>query len=242
MKLDARLDGVVFSSHGCKLLGVFYGAAGETPRPTVVLSHGAPGFEKNLDLAYALRDTGWNTLCYHYRGCWGSEGSFSLGGLVEDVQAAAEWARTQPSVDKECLVLMGMSGGGYATLAAGAADPSFKALVALCPLIDASEAPSSMVGMNEIVTFVQGVTGAQLNDEYDRLPPITKMTEKLRNRKILLVTGDQDKTFQSNHYQQFVKQLPEVRWHRFSVGDHYFSACRKELVETVLAWLREACA
>jgi len=242
MKFDIRLDGVVFSSHGCKLLGVLYGAAGDSPRPTVVLLHGVPGFEKNLDLAYALRDAGWNTLCFHYRGCWGSEGSFSMDGLVEDVRAAAQWVRTQPYVDKECLVLIGMSGGGYAALAAGAADPGYKALVALSPVIDPGEAPLSMDGLNEMATFLQGVTGAQLKDQFDRLPSIIRMIAGLRDRKILLITGDLDGLLPPSHFQQFVKELPEVRWRRFAPGDHYLSACRKELVETVLGWLGEACA
>ena len=68
MSFTAGLDGVVFYSHGSKLLGGFYRAAGETPRPTVILLHGVPGVEKNLDLAYALRDAGWNCLYFHY-GC-----------------------------------------------------------------------------------------------------------------------------------------------------------------------------
>ena len=56
MSFNARIDGVLFSSKGYKLVGGFYGAAGETPRPTVILLHGVPGVEMNLDLAYALRD------------------------------------------------------------------------------------------------------------------------------------------------------------------------------------------
>lgn len=104
MKFEARLDGVVLSSHGCKLLGGFYGAAGETRRPTAILLHGVPGVEKNLDFAYALRDLGWNALYFHYRGCWGSEGTYSLDGLLDDVRAATERVLDQPSVDKERLV------------------------------------------------------------------------------------------------------------------------------------------
>jgi len=241
MKFDTRLDGAVFTSHDTKLLGVFYGAAGDTPRPTVVLSHGVPGFEKNLDIAYALRDSGWNSLCYHYRGCWGSGGAFSLEGLVDDLRAATDWIRTQPSVDSECLVLIGMSGGGYATLAVGGDDPRFKALVALSPLIDPAKAQLSMDGLNEIASFVHGVTGAQLKDQFGRLPSIMEATSKLRNRRILLITGDIDELFPPDHFRLFVKEVPTVRWQRFPLGDHYLSACRKEVVETVLAWLKEVC-
>jgi hypothetical protein len=236
MKFEARLEGVVFSANGCKLLGGFYGAAGETPRPSVILLHGVPGVEKNLDFAYALRDAGWNALYFHYRGCWGSEGTYSFDGLLDDVRAATDWTLSQPSVDKERLVLIGSSMGGYATLAAGATDARFKTLVALCPLIEPATAPLPVEMATEFATMLQGVTAEQLITQWDRLPPIVNMVDSLRDRKILLVTGDQDDLFRPNHYERFVK-LPDVRWHRFPVGDHSFSACRKELIELVLKWL-----
>lgn len=237
MKLDARLDGITFYSHDCKLLGGFYGAAGKTPRPTVILLHGVPGVEKNLDFAYALRDVGWNVLYFHYRGCWGSEGAYSFDGLLDDVQAATEWATKQVSVEKECLVLLGSSMGGYATLAAGAADNRFKALVALCPLIDPANAALSDEMATEFAGMLQGVTSTQLKTQWDSLTPITRMVDKLHNRRVLLVTGDQDDFFRTNHYNQFLKEMPEVKWLRFLTGDHSFSACRKQLVGTVTEWL-----
>jgi len=238
MRFKARLDGVVLSSHGCKLLGGFYGAEGETRRPTAILLHGVPGVEKNLDFAYALRDVGWNALYFYHRGCWGSEGNYSFDGLLDDIRAATEWALGQPSVDEENMALIGSSMGGYAALAAGAVDSQFKALVALCPLVDPANVPLSTEMATEFATMLQGVTATQLKAQWDRLPSIVSMADRLRNRKILLVTGDQDDLFQPNHYAQFLKELPNVKWHRFPVGDHSFSACRKELVETVLVWLR----
>ena len=45
-----------------------------------------------------LRDRGWNCLYFHYRGCWGSEGAYSLHHLTIDASAAVEWATAQPSV------------------------------------------------------------------------------------------------------------------------------------------------
>ena len=65
-------------SHGAKMYSVFYIAAGAGPHPTVLMLHGFPGNEKNLDLAYSMRRAGWNVLVPFYRGAWGSGGSFSL--------------------------------------------------------------------------------------------------------------------------------------------------------------------
>src|SRR5215472_7545477 len=49
-------------SHGAKLYSVIYVASGAGPHPTVLLLHGFPGNEKNLDLAYSIRRAGWNVL------------------------------------------------------------------------------------------------------------------------------------------------------------------------------------
>ena len=50
------LTGVTFDSDGHRLVGVLYLARGPGPKPTVLLLHGCPGLEKNLDLAAVLRD------------------------------------------------------------------------------------------------------------------------------------------------------------------------------------------
>jgi len=49
-------------SHGAKMYSVIYIASGAGPHPTVLMLHGFPGNEKNLDLAYSIRRAGWNVL------------------------------------------------------------------------------------------------------------------------------------------------------------------------------------
>jgi uncharacterized protein len=73
-QFEAGLDGITFTSNSSRLLGGLCRAAGTTHRPTAVLLHGLPGIEKHLDIAYTLRDLGWNCLYFHFRGCWGSQG------------------------------------------------------------------------------------------------------------------------------------------------------------------------
>ncbi len=61
-----------FQSYGDRLNAILYQANGLGPHATVVLLHGYPGNEKNLDLAQSLRRAGYNVLFFHYRGAWGS--------------------------------------------------------------------------------------------------------------------------------------------------------------------------
>ena len=84
------ITGVTFDSDGHRLLGTLYLARGGAPKPTVLLLHGCPGLQQNADLAVALRDRGWNSLVFHYRGCWGSGGDYDLRTIPRDVRAAVD--------------------------------------------------------------------------------------------------------------------------------------------------------
>src|SRR3984885_4662719 len=75
-------------SHGALLNALAYIAPGPGPHPTVLLLHGLPGNEKNLDLAQAIRRDGWNVVYFDYRGSWGSSGAFSFTPSIEDPQSA----------------------------------------------------------------------------------------------------------------------------------------------------------
>lgn len=240
MTFTAGLDDVVFNSHGCKLLGGLYRARGDTPRPTAILLHGVPGVEKNLDIAYALRDAGWNCLYFHYRGSWGSQGDYSFAGQLEDIRAAKEWLLGQPSVDPQRLVLIGSSMGGYMTLAAGARHPELKALVSICPLVN----PASSHIADELFAawaeMLQGVSGGDLKNQWYALPPILSLVDRLAGRAILLVSGEQDELFPPAHHRPLVEHLPGIAWRRLKEADHAFSLCRRELVEIVLGWLGSA--
>ena len=97
---------------------LFFLAAGHGPKPTVLLLHGLPGNERNLDLAQSIRRAGWNVLTFTYRGAWGSEGTFSLQHAVDDSAAALSFLRSPDAVrtygiDLHRIVIAGHSMGGY---------------------------------------------------------------------------------------------------------------------------------
>ena len=70
----AAMEAPDIISHNTRLNAVFYLASGEGPHPVVLLLHGFPGNEQNMDLAYAIRRAGWNVLVPHYRGLVGQRG------------------------------------------------------------------------------------------------------------------------------------------------------------------------
>ena len=236
-KFEAGLDGVTFTSNGCRLLGGFYKAAGATPRPTAVLLHGLPGVEKHLDIAYRLRDLGWNCLYFHFRGCWGSEGTFSLAGLADDTRAAVEWALKQQSVDKGRIALIGASTGSHPALICGGADPRIRAIVGVSPLIEprAFRFPGEMA--DDFAGMLNGVTGRDLREQWQSLPSPADSLRAFAPRPILLVAADKDAIFPPSHYADSIAEFANVQLIRNEESDHGFSACRPWLARTVADWL-----
>ena len=123
----AGMDVLHIPSGGLEINGVAYTAAGRGPHPTLILLHGLPGNEKNLDLAQSARRAGWNVVTLNYRGSWGSPGRFSFAGNIEDARAALAYVRapanaTALRVDPSRIVIGGHSMGGWVTAMVAARD------------------------------------------------------------------------------------------------------------------------
>lgn len=124
----ARMEVLHIPSGGVEINGVAYLAAGPGPHPTIVICHGWPGNEKNLDLAQALRRAGWNAITFNYRGAWGSPGNFRFAQNPEDARAVLAMLR-QPDmaarlgIDTSRIVLAGHSMGGWVTAKVASDEP-----------------------------------------------------------------------------------------------------------------------
>jgi len=134
----AGIEAFVLPSHGSGMNAVLYTASGAGPHPTLLLLHGFPGNEQNLDLAQAARRAGWNVLTFHYRGSWGSGGSFSFLGAAADAHAALAFLRDPANaaryrIDTRRIALAGHSMGGYMAADAAADDPRVVGLFLIDP-------------------------------------------------------------------------------------------------------------
>jgi pimeloyl-ACP methyl ester carboxylesterase len=114
-------------SHGVEINGLVYQPSGAGPHPTLVICHGLPGNEKNLDLAQAVRRAGWNAVTFNYRGSWGSAGNFRFAQNLEDADAVLAYLRDPANavrlgIDTKRMVLAGHSMGGWVTVLTAAHD------------------------------------------------------------------------------------------------------------------------
>lgn len=147
-------------------------AGGAGPHPTLLLFHGFPGNEQNLDLAQAARRAGWHVLTLHYRGSWGSPGIFSFTHAAEDAHTALAWLRAPENaarygIDVKRIAVAGHSMGGFMAADAAADDPLVTGLF----LIDAM--PAGLVGQRTATPAGLAYFRA---DHMDDIPPLNGVT------------------------------------------------------------------
>lgn len=124
-KNPAHMTVLHIPSGGVNINGVLYSPSGAGAHPTLVLCHGLPGNEKNLDLAQAVRRAGWNAVSFNYRGSWGSPGKFRFAQNPEDAAAVLKYLRENAAklgIDTHHIVLAGHSMGGWVTALAASHD------------------------------------------------------------------------------------------------------------------------
>lgn len=251
-------------SAGKRMPALIYIANGAGPHPTVVLLHGFPGHEKNLDIAQSLRRAGFNVLFFHYRGAWGAEGEYRMVRLHEDVAAVLDFLREADQaaklrVDPARLSLLGHSLGGFTSLAAGSRDPGLVCVGAMAPanlglwkagLASADPNTARLLAYADSLFMLAQFNGEVMREELEQAPmdqlDTTGFGPGLRGKSVFLVTGDQDTvTPASRMHTPLVaaySRLPDIRLqHHLISGDHSFSWSRMHLTGLVLDWMQRDC-
>ncbi len=137
-EVPASMVELKLSSNGERMNGILYRPTAAEARPLVILLHGFPGNERNLDIAQAARSAGFNSLYFSYRGTWGSAGTMSYANGLQDVAAVLAWAR-QPEnaarygIDPQRIALLGHSYGGWLALSVGAQEKASVCVAGMAP-------------------------------------------------------------------------------------------------------------
>lgn len=161
-------------SHGVLINGLLYAPAGAGLHPTLVLCHGLPGNEKNLDLAQAVRRAGWNVVTFNYRGSWGSPGTFRFVQNIEDADAVLAYLRSPAvsarlSIDTHRMVLAGHSMGGWVTVNTAAHDHALAGAILISAADMSAEAARGREETTKVMAdnmeALNGVTAASMADD-----------------------------------------------------------------------------
>jgi dipeptidyl aminopeptidase/acylaminoacyl peptidase len=237
------ITGVTFDSDGHLLLGTLYLARGCAPKPTALLLHGCPGLQQNADLAVALRDRGWNSLVFHYRGCWGSGGEYDLRTIPRDVTAAVDHLQDggYPSVDPARLAVAGHSLGGWAAILAAAADPRLRAVAAFGAAVGLGALDLDASQIEHELTRFLATSPAEFVRQRDEvtahLDPVAAV-RSISPRPLLIVHGTDDRWIPAEDARRLHAHAGQpTRYVEIDGANHDFAWHRGRLRALVCGWL-----
>jgi len=248
-------------SHGQKLNSLIYIAAGPGAHPTVILLHGFPGNERNLDLAQAIRRDGWNVLFFNYRGSWGTTGSFTFNNSMQDTEAAIAYLRDPANaarlhVDPANIVLIGHSMGGMIAAYTGAHDPSIRA-IGLISAANMATGHLRAVKANESINVANlaahldangiyplaGCTAQSLAEELlanTARWDFTNFAPLLNPRPVLILTSDDGLAPDNDLLAANLRSLHDTHLTTLHLAtDHSYSGQRIALETAVINWLNQ---
>lgn len=256
----AEMQSMQIPSHGAQLNALMYVAAGAGPHPTVILLHGFPGNERNLDLAQDIRRVGWNVLYFNYRGAWGTSGEFSFANSIEDTASAIAYLRQTAvakslRVDPARIVLIGHSMGGFMAIQGAANDPTIKAFATISAadmagymrLLLSQKSREDAIATtaaglaSEGMAPLAGCTPEGLADELAMHTAgwsFMDQVDTLKNRNALVITSDDGLAASNSGFVAALMQAGDKHLTAMHLPtDHAYSDKRIELSKAVVEWL-----
>jgi acetyl esterase/lipase len=236
-------------THGVAINGLAYLPPGPGAHPVLLICHGLPGNEKNLDLAQAVRRAGWVAVTFNYRGSWGSPGNFSFPGNLEDAAAVLAYLRDPQNsaslrLDPKRIVIAGHSMGGWVAAKTGARDGGLLGAA----LISAWDPSAPMTHKNAVAFMASdmeslaGVTAESMAAE--REGHIKEMTlidaaEGLRGKPLLVLSSDDGLAPGTDALVAAIRAAGGRQVAAEHVAtDHSWSDRRIELASTIIRWLQ----
>jgi uncharacterized protein len=237
-------------SHGVLINGLVYSPAGAGPHPTLLICHGLPGNEKNLDLAQAVRRAGWNAVTFNYRGSWGSPGVFRFAQTVEDAAAVLAFLRDPANaatlgVDTQRLAIAGHSMGGWVTARTAAHDHGLIGAVMISAgdlgRLDQMERGKEIAFMADDMESLAGVTPESMVDEIHAHAQdflLKNAAVGLVKTPLLTLTSDDGLADQTDALVEAIKAAGGKSVTSYHVAtDHGWSDHRIALESTIITWL-----
>jgi pimeloyl-ACP methyl ester carboxylesterase len=218
-------------------------AAGKEKKETVILLHGRPGNERNLDLAQELRRNGRNVIYFNYRGAWGSQGEFLFSNLTKDVKHVLDFFSTPENSEKyriqtDSFILFGHSMGGKVALLSGGQEKRVKKIAVYAPWnFGAGPVPTQEFMKQWYKNTIKPLF--MLNTEIESFTKdyflnrksfdLKQYKNQLNSKKVLILDNHNG----NKNWIEFIGNID----YQIMDTDHSFSDKRLELIEKVSEWL-----
>ena len=237
-------------SHGVLINGLVYSPAGAGAHPTLVLCHGLPGNEKNLDLAQAVRRAGWNAVTFNYRGSWGSPGSFRFAQNLQDADAVLAYLRDPSTaanlrIDPKRIAIAGHSMGGWVVAHTAAHDHALIGAILISMadmgLVGSRPRAQAVAAMADDMETLADVTAESMVDELAAHPKefVVAGTEAgLAQIPVLAITSNDHLASQTDALVAAIKAKGGTKVTSAHLDtDHSYSDRRIALESVVITWL-----
>lgn len=247
----ARMEVLHIPSGTVAINGVAYLAAGPGVHPTVVICHGLPGNEKNLDLAQAVRRAGWNAITFNYRGSWGSPGNYRFAQNPEDAEAVLAFLRDPQNaakygIDTKHIAIVGHSMGGWVAATVGGQD---NGLLGVGMISAANMGREGAQGRAEAIKLMTdnmealaGVTPEIMADEaianHDTFD-FLHQAKGLAGKPLLILSSDDGLAPQTDELAKAIRANGSTKLQALHVAtDHSWSDKRIALQASIINWLQ----
>lgn len=237
-------------SHGVLINGLVYSPAGAGPHPTLVICHGLPGNEKNLDLAQAVRRAGWNAVTFNYRGSWGSPGSFRFAHNPQDADAVLAYLRDPSNaaklgIDPKRIAIAGHSMGGWVVAHTAAHDHALIGAILISMadmgLVGGRPRAQAVAAMADDMETLADVTAESMVDELAAHPQdfiVAGTAAGLAQIPVLAITANDHLAPQTDALVAAIKAKGGTRVTAMHLDtDHSYSDRRIALESIVITWL-----
>lgn len=256
----ASQESLLIESNGFLINGYIEIAQGVGPHTTIIILHGIPGTEKNGDLAKLFRRAGFNVVVFHYRGSWGSQGSYSFKHCVEDAENVISFLQKNASqfrINTGKIILIGHSLGGFIALYTAYRVSSIKRVACISGfqlhlMRDAfHRSPENKTIITDLFNSstnpLGGISPVQLLNEALEIDQweFTKFHEILSTKVLFFLSALKDVYCPLELYDSIIiKSLEKLHAKnltlvQFAEAGHSYSDHRIKMAESLLTWLNK---
>ncbi|HEX3914660.1 MAG TPA: alpha/beta hydrolase [Steroidobacteraceae bacterium] len=245
----AAMTVVHIPSHGVLINGLVYAPSGAGPHATLIICHGLPGNEKNLDLAQAVRRAGWNAVTFNYRGSWGSPGAFRFAHNPEDADAVLAYLRDPSNaaklgVDPKRIAIAGHSMGGWVVAHTASHDHALLGaiLISMADMGTVGSRPhaQAVAAMADDMETLSDVTAESMVDElavHAKEFGVAGTAEGLARIPLLAITANDHLASQTEALARAITAKGGKVTLVHMDTDHSYSDHRIALESSILTWL-----